>query len=160
VRVEYAPDDELRGDGAVPVVLLEAERDVVPSDTAQAVQLRSLPEGNRASGVEPVATNAKPQMLAVTDRCELRDLARRREQRHQRIAETERREPTQLAAQLERQLRAAGQYGIDDRSRQKILVAEKACRLCGERGRECIDAIRSNRQTGGGAMAAEALEVL
>src|SRR5262249_8643817 len=47
VRVEYAPDDELRGDGAVPVVLLEAERDVVPSDTAQAVQLRSLPEGNR-----------------------------------------------------------------------------------------------------------------
>ena len=66
-RVEDAPHDELRRDRAVPVVLLEAERDVEATRRAQPVELRALPEGDRAPGVAPVLAHAEAQVLPVAD---------------------------------------------------------------------------------------------
>ena len=74
------------------MVLLEPERDVVAADAAEAVELRSLAERNRATRVEPVAADAEAQVLAVADGREIGNLARRRKQRDLRIAEPERRE--------------------------------------------------------------------
>ena len=51
-------------------------------------------------------------MLAVPDRGELGELAGRREQRHARVPEPERREPLELLAEVERQLVAAHD-GVD-----------------------------------------------
>src|SRR5262245_52967081 len=96
VRIEDTADDELRRDGAVPAVLLEPERDVVAPDSAEAVEPRPLSERDRATGIAPVALHAEAEMLPVSDRREVAELAPRREQRHVRVAEPERREPSQL----------------------------------------------------------------
>src|SRR5262249_33642119 len=121
VGIEDATHDELRRDRAVPMVLLQAEGDVVPSDTAGTVELGSLAERNRSARVTPVTLQTETQMLSVTDRCQFAELAPRRKQRHVRVAEAERRKPPQLLAQLERQLRAARQHGVDDGQRHEIV---------------------------------------
>src|SRR5690349_19545666 len=64
VGVEDAAHDELWCDGAVPVVLLQPESDVVAALAPVAVELGPVSEGNRGSGVAPVAVNAKAEMLA------------------------------------------------------------------------------------------------
>src|SRR5436190_20544783 len=97
--LEHTPYDELRRDRAVPVVLLEPERDVVPADAPIAVELRAVPERNRAAGVDSPMPHTEPQVLALADGRELRELACRREQRHRRVPEPERRQPPQLAAE-------------------------------------------------------------
>src|SRR5580765_1236221 len=80
VRVEHAANDELRRDGAVPTVLLEAEDDVVAADSAETVELRALPERDRAAGVATVlAAHAELEVLAVPDRREITQLARWRQ---------------------------------------------------------------------------------
>src|SRR5438309_3822350 len=65
VGIERAPHDELGRNRSVPVVFLQAERDVVPADTPVTVELRSLPERDRAARVASVAIHAEAQMLAV-----------------------------------------------------------------------------------------------
>src|SRR5262249_2710050 len=120
VRVEDAAHDELRRDGAVPTVLVQAERDVVAPYSAEAVQLRPLPECNRAAGVAPVALHAEAEMLAVADRRQVAELAARREQRHVGIAEPERREQAQLLAEIQGELRAAREHRVDNGRRDEV----------------------------------------
>ena len=93
VGIEDTAHDELRRDSAVPVVLVQAERDVVPSVTAVAVELRSLTERNRPTRIAAVALHAEPKMLPVSHRRQLPELAAGREQGDVGIGETERREP-------------------------------------------------------------------
>src|SRR5438067_7811180 len=124
VGLEDAADDELRRDSAVPLVLLEPKRDVVPPHAPQPVQLRPLAERDRAARIDPVTAYAEPQMLALPHRRKLRDLAGGREQRHLRIAEAERRETAQLTAEPERQLRTARQDGVDDGRRHEVFLLE------------------------------------
>ena len=115
------PDDELWRDRPVPTVLLRPERDVVATDPPVAVELRALPEGDRAAGVAAVAVHAEAQMLAFSDRDEIAELAAGRKQRHVRIAEPERGQPPQLLAEVERQLRTARQHGVDRCRRFEIV---------------------------------------
>src|SRR5439155_13991966 len=105
VRVEDAPHDELRRHGPVPVILLQAEGDVVPPDTPVAVHLRSLAERDSAARIAAVTVHSETEMLAVSNRRKVAELAPGCEQRHVGIAEPERRQPAQLLAQIERQLR-------------------------------------------------------
>jgi len=63
------------------VILLKAEGNVVTALTPVAVELGPLPERDRTSGVVSVTLNAEAQMLPVTDRGELAELAARRQQR-------------------------------------------------------------------------------
>src|SRR5436190_6062758 len=79
VGVEHAAHDELWGDRAVPMVLLQAERDVVAPVSPVAVELRSLTERNRATRIAAVAVHPEPKMLPVSDRRELSELAAGRE---------------------------------------------------------------------------------
>src|SRR5437763_6155794 len=64
VGVEHPPYDELRRDRAVPLILFEAERDVVPADLPVAVDLRAVSERDRAAGVDAAASHPEPQVLA------------------------------------------------------------------------------------------------
>src|SRR4051794_25764054 len=105
-RVEDAADDELRRADAVPPVLAEPERDVVARLAPEAVELRAEAERDRLAGVASAVAHAEPEVLPVADRRGLCDLATVDEQRHPRIAEAERREPRELAAEAERQLGA------------------------------------------------------
>src|SRR5436190_12000691 len=68
VRVEHTPDDQLRRNCSVPAVLLQPERDVVATHAPVAVELRALPEGDRAAGIAAVAMDAETQVLALADR--------------------------------------------------------------------------------------------
>src|SRR5205814_5008734 len=115
VGVEDAPHDELRCARAVPAVLFEAEGDVVGALAPEAVERRPLAERDRAAGVEAVLPDAEAQVLPLTHRRELGELAPGREQRHLRIAEAERREPRELSAEIERQLLPARENRVDAR---------------------------------------------
>src|SRR5205085_625732 len=121
VGVEDAPDDELRRDRAVPVVLLEPEGEVVAAHAPIAVELRPEAEGDRATGVALTVADAEAQMLALADRGQLAQLAAGEEQRHVRVPEPERRQARQLRGQLEGQLRAVGER-IDDRRRRQLVL--------------------------------------
>src|SRR5436190_5679001 len=158
VGIEDAADHELRRDRSVPVVLLQAEGDVVPSFTPVAVELRPLAEGNRTPRVASVPLHPEAQVLAVADRRQLTELTARCQQRDVGICKAERRQRAQLLAELERELRAARKDGVDDRRRDKILRAEQAFRLGRERVGERFDAVRLDRQARRRAMAAEPLE--
>src|SRR6266540_2149375 len=150
VGVEDPPDDELRRHRPVPVVLLQAEGDVVVSDPAVAVELPAHAERNRAAG-DALPADAKAEVLPLADGRRLHDLAGGRQEGHVRVAETERRQASQLLTELERQLRPARQDGVDHRRRGEILRREGV--------RERLDPLREDRQARGRAMAAEALEV-
>src|SRR5207248_9900628 len=54
MRIEDAPDDELRCHGSVPAVLLQPEGDVEAAEATQPIKMRAEPEGNRAAGIEPI----------------------------------------------------------------------------------------------------------
>jgi len=75
-------------------------------------------------------------MLALAHRRETAELAARRKERDLGIAETERREPRELRAQVERQARAARHDRVDARHRPEILLDEQPGRMLGERARE------------------------
>src|SRR2546426_11099551 len=68
VGIEDTAHDELRRDSAVPVVLLQAERDVVPSVTAVGVGPRSLTQSKRTTPIAAVALPAAPEMLPAPHR--------------------------------------------------------------------------------------------
>jgi len=86
------------------------------------------------------------------------ELATRSEQRHIRIAETERREPCELGAQLERETCASRQHRINVRCRTQVVVDQEPCRVLGERRRERGHVLRCDRQTCSGAVTAPAPE--
>src|SRR5438046_9708499 len=62
--LEHTPYDELRRDRAVPVVLLEPERDVVPADASIAVEVRAVPDRNRAAGLDSTMPPPEPHVPA------------------------------------------------------------------------------------------------
>src|SRR5206468_3260316 len=114
VGVEDATDDELRRHRSVPVILLQAERNVITSLAPVAVELGSLPKRDRAAGIAAVQLYTETEMLAVADRCKLAELAAGRQQGHVGVGQTERRQRAQLFAELERELRPARKNCVDD----------------------------------------------
>src|SRR5439155_15738793 len=105
---EDAADDQLRRDRSVPVVLLEPERDVVEDVGAEQLEARALPEGDRAAGVAAAPLNPEAKVLAVADGRKLGEPAAGSEQHRRRVPEPERREPPELGAEVERQVRFPG----------------------------------------------------
>ena len=105
VRVEDAAHDELRRADAVPTVLLQPECDVVAPRSPQPVELRPLAERDRRAGVAAALAHAEAKVLAVADGLQVGELATVDEQGDTRVAQPERREPRQLGAEAERQLR-------------------------------------------------------
>ena len=160
VGVEDAAHDELRRDRSVPVVLLQPERDVITAHATEAVELRALAECDRTTRVASVALHAEAQMLSVTDRCELAELATRRKQRDLGVREPEGRQLTKLLAEIERELRTARQHRIDDGRREQVVRREQAFCLRSEGVGEGLERDGVDREPGRCAMPAEALEVL
>src|SRR5439155_20284425 len=103
--VEDPPDDELRRHRAVPAVLLEPERHVVATLPAKTIEVAAHAEGDRRARVAAVLPHAKPEMLAVSNRSEVGELAAVDQQGHPGVAEAERREPGELGSKSEVQLR-------------------------------------------------------
>src|SRR5919109_869415 len=131
VGVEDAPDHELRRDRPVPAVLLEPERDVEAAVAPQPVELPTLPERDRRTGVLAAVPDAEPEVLPLAYRLELRELAAGQEEGHVRVAEPERGKPRELPAKLERELRAADD-GIDSRHRQQVGLRDHSVRVPSE----------------------------
>src|SRR6266550_5797949 len=87
-------------------------------------------------------------MLAVADRRKLAELAPRRQQGHVGIGQAERRQRAQLFAELERELRPARKYRVDDRRRHEIVGTQQALRLSRERLGEDRKSTRLNSSHG------------
>ena len=104
VGLEHLAHVQLRGDGAVPLVRLEPERDVVCAGAAEAVEAAADPERDRAARVAPVLADAELEVLALPHCGEVDELAAGEEQRHVRVAEPERRELRELGAEAEREV--------------------------------------------------------
>src|SRR5581483_3312684 len=119
---------------------------------------RAPEQEDRAAGVAALATHAEAEEPALAHRAELAELAARNEQRHLRIAEAERREPIELVAELERQLRPALHDRVDVRHRQQVVVGEDARCVLGERCGEPWHVLGRDREPGGGPVAAPASE--
>ena len=86
-------------------------------------------------------------------------LAAGHEQGHVGVAEPERRQPLELAGEVERE-RRRGNDRVDPRHRGEILLGDLALRVGGERRGERLELLGPDRQAGGGTMAAEPLQVL
>src|SRR5262249_6564599 len=136
----------------------EAERDVVVPGTPQSVELRSLAEGNRRTGVAATLPDAEAQVLAVAHGLQVGELAAVDEQQDTGVAEAERREPRQLRAEAEREL-WPGHDRVDACRRREVVLRQGAVGVLGERRRERLDRLGPDRQPGGGAVAAVPLEV-
>ena len=156
-RVEEPPHDELRRDRAVPAVLLEPEaRRSGPR--AAAVELRAHAERDRAAASRPCWRTRKrrcfpsPTVAGSSARSP-------HQQRHVRIAEPERRQPAELAREVERE-RGAGDDGVDDRDWPQVALAQHGIGMRCERVRERLEPLLLDRQPRCGAMAAEPFEVL
>src|SRR4051794_37394349 len=158
VGVEDAPHQQLWRDGAVPVVLLEAERHVVAAFPPEAVELRALTERDRTSRIAAVALHAKAQVLAFADGRQLTELAAGCQQRDVGVREPERPKLSQLLAELERELRPAREHCVDHGRGHEVFGVEQAFGLLRERVRELLDPLRCDREAGGRSMPAEALE--
>ena len=157
-RVEDPPDDELRCDRAVPVVLLQAERDVEQADREQPIELRALTERNRAPGVASVLTHAKAKMLAVADGRGSHGLRRRDEQGDVRVAETERRKALELLRQVEREI-ARRDDRVHGNRLEQVVRPEVGVGVRREVVGERRDVRFVDRQPRGGTVTSEALEV-
>ena len=132
------PDDELRRDRAVPVVLLEPERDVEAPDRAKPVDLRALAERDRAAGVAAVLADAEAQVLPLAHRRRRDRLRRGDEERHVGVAETERREPRELLGEVEREI-ARRHDGVDVTTSNESSGVEVRIRVRREGLRERLD---------------------
>ena len=103
--VEEPPDDELRRDGPVPVVLLQPARDV--EQAGRAAGRAALPGRTRshyprrAPAGAPGSGGASPRPPSRPHR-----LGRRDEQRDVRVSKPERREAIELLGQIEREVAA------------------------------------------------------
>ena len=122
------------------------------------VELSPLPEGDRRTGVPAALAHPEAKMLAVAHRRQVGELAPVDEQRHAGIAEPERREPRQLGAQAERQLRARDDR-IDAGRRCEVVVGQHIVGIRRERRRERIDTVRVDRKPCGGPVSAVPFEV-
>ena len=133
---EDAADDELRRDRPVPVVLLEAERDVVerrrggarsrrePCPNAIALPASRPSRRTRKRRCLPsptVASSASPQPGASSV--------------GRRVAEPERREPRELGAEVEREVGSACDDGVDRRHGLEVVLVEHRCGLLRQRPR-------------------------
>src|SRR5882762_3463136 len=97
-------------------------------------------------------------MLALADGAELGELAVVDEQRHARIAEPERSEPTKLFTKTEAELPARDDR-IDRNLRLQVFVGEKRVGMCAEGEGELVDVLGADRESGCSAMPPEPLEV-
>ena len=122
------------------------------------VEALSLAERDRAAGVSPLAADAKAEVLPLADCCELGEPAAGREQRRGRVAEPERREPRELAAEVERERRVARDDRVDLGDRLEILLREHLLGMSCEGLGKRLDVLLAQGEAGGGAVAAPALE--
>ena len=127
---------------------------------------RSGPAGGAVEPTSPARTRSpperapfggdrEPQVLAVADRGELGELAAGREQRHARVSEPERRERRQLLAEVEREL-AAVDDRVDRQAPAEFVLASAPAACAAKASRERLEALRADREAGGGAVAAPA----
>src|SRR3989441_3093346 len=158
-RVEDAPDDELRRDSPVPVVLLQSEGDVVAAGALEAVELRAEPEGDRARPRPLLVDHAEAQVLALPDGGEIGQPAGGGEKGHAGIARAERRKPLELRGELEGE-DAARDDRVDPRHGLEVGLAEHLLGPRREHLRELVQALGADGEAGRGPMAAEALERL
>jgi len=151
------PDDELRCDRAVPVVLLQAERDVEQANREQPIELRALTERDCAPCVTSVLANTEAKMLALPDGGGSHGLRRRDEQGDVRVAETERRQAPEFLRQVEREIARR-----DDRVHwnrlEQVLGAEIGVGVCSEVVGERRDVRFVDRQPCGGTVTSEPFE--
>ncbi len=159
VGVEDPAHDELGGDRSVPAVLLEPEGDVVVVEAAVAVDLGADPERDRGACVAAALAHAEAEVLAFADGVEPVELAVVDEERDAGVAETERRELGELLAERKPELGSADDR-VDRDPRPKVVVGQLAVGVLAERLGERLDVLRLDREAGGGAVTAEALEVL
>jgi hypothetical protein len=96
-------------------------------------------------------------VLAVPDRIQLGQLAADGEEGHVRVSEAEGREPLELLAEAERQLTPT-HHGVDGRDAPELVLGEGGRGLGGEGLREGLQALRCDREPGGGAVAPPAAE--
>src|SRR5690348_10139042 len=97
-------------------------------------------------------------MLAVADGRELGKPAARGEQRRRRIPEPERREPSELGAEVEGEVRSPSDDGVDRRHWFEVLLPEHGGGLFGKCLGEGLDVLLRNRKAGSCAVAAPAPE--
>ena len=128
------------------------------ADLAEAVELPAEPEGDCRAGGTAAIGDAKAKVLPVTDGLQVGELAAGDKQVDAGVAEPERREPLQLPTETERE-RRAGDDRVDRGHRAKIVEDKMLVGVGGERLRELAHVVRVDREAGGGAVAAEALEV-
>src|SRR5262249_52702057 len=138
-------------DGAVPLVGLEPEYEVVAPRLPEAVELRAQAEGDRAPRVTSPVAHAEAQVLAVADRGQVAELAGRQQQRHRRVGEAEGRQARELPADDDR---------VDDGPRAQVVVSQRCIRMLRKRLGERIDLARVDREPGGRAMPPEPLQML
>src|SRR5205823_5657080 len=125
-RLEDAPDDELRRDRPIPAVLLEPEGEVPRARAAEALELCAEAECDRAAGRAAVVEHAEAEMPTLADGAELCQLATGDEERHAWIAEAERGELLELAAEVERE-RPSRDDRVDHGQRSEVLLGEDIC---------------------------------
>ena len=98
-------------------------------------------------------------MLAVADRRQLAQLARRQEQGDTWVPEPERSEPSQLGAQVERELSARDDR-VHLRDGSQVVLGQLCVGMSRKGVREGLDALRPDREAGCRSMAPEALQML
>jgi len=159
LAVEDSFDHELWRDGSVPVVLLEPEGDVKSLLLAEAVELPSEAEGDRAAGIPGAVLDPEAKVLPVPDGGDLAELAPGHEQGDTGIPEPEGRQTRELCTEVQRQLRAVNKR-IDRDSWPELLFRQIRVGVCSKRCRESFNLTGLDRETGRGAVAPEADEVV
>ena len=130
--------------GVDRVVILDAEAGAAEGDAERAVG---------------AAVEAEAGVLALPHRPHVADPRRGDHQPHPGVAHPERREPAQLLGELEAEADAADD-GVDALGPSQVLGAEDRSRVGGEGLAERVEVLGPQREPGGGAMAAEAEQVL
>ena len=157
--LEDLTNDELRRDGAVPAVLLQAEEDVVAHFAPRAIGVASEAERDRGAGGPVTMAHAEAQVLPVSRLGDVGEIARREEEGHPWVAEAERREVSELRGELERQL-LAGNDRVHLDPGLEILLRKLRVDGLAERLREGRELRGVDGQPSCGAVPAEPREML
>ena len=126
-RLEDPPDDELRRGRPVPRVRLEAESHVVGAVCRQRSSCEPSPNAIALPAGPPSSAPRKRRCLPSPTVCRSLSSQPGDEQRHARVAESERRQPPELVGELER-AGSARHDGVDDERRSQVVVGQLANR--------------------------------
>src|SRR2546423_6850816 len=117
-----------------------------------------MTEGYRASTVPARSPDTEAKVLAVADGRELGEAAAWSEQRRCRVVEPERGESAELGTELQGELCATRDDGVDRRHGPEVGLVQHGGGLGGEVFREGFDVLLRDREAGRRAVAAPASE--